>query len=381
MKKNCVKLGEGGKQGFTLVELLVVIAIIGILIGLLLPAVQAAREAARRMQCTNNMKQVALSIHNYHDVNNACPASSVTFKNINMRFNGNISGTPLCGARIFLCPFLEQNAVYDNFVSQAETLPPRSSTSASPSGVNGDSAWWGYEVKIPAYICPSDSEASKTQNAANYRTGRANIMFNTGDAPWCTVYSDEGIGSDTTGKTNSRGMFRVEDFKSFAACVDGTSNTLAISEGCVGDNYCQYVKGGISSTPEIQNTSQTPSYCLANGYNDTDRTMIRRPTNSWRGTLWYDGRPVNSCFVTDLPPNSVICSSPDQHNSCMWFMGGAQSYHSGGVNAAMMDGSVRFISDTVDCGNMNAPQPLAGQSPYGVWGALGSVNGRESVSL
>ncbi len=380
MKKTRFSRRPTSRRAFTLVELLVVIAIIGILIGLLLPAVQAAREAARRMQCSNNMKQVALAIQNYHDVHQRCPASSTIYKNINKQ--SAFEDTPLNGARIFLLPFMEGNAVYAEYDAQAGMVAWASTTSTLPSGYSREQ-WWAYNVQISAFICPSDGQAATVDNKADLTTGKANIIFCSGDSPWCTTksrkYVDKG-GVDSSA-TVDRGMFMIEKWNSLSACVDGTSNTLAISEGCAGDQYWERVKGGVSTTNEIQNTSQTPSYCLNNGYDATDRTLIRTPSNTWRCVLWYDGRPVNSCFVTDLPPNSVVCGAYDKNLSSQWFMGGAQSYHSGGVNCAMLDGSVRFVSDTIDCGNMNSPQAISGKSPYGVWGAMGSINGGETVSM
>ncbi|MBQ7813030.1 MAG: DUF1559 domain-containing protein, partial [Thermoguttaceae bacterium] len=107
-------------QGFTLVELLVVIAIIGILIGLLLPAVQAAREAARRMQCTNNLKQLGLAVQNYHDTNNALPAARSMLGKCGYIHNGSKSAGGGFGALVHMLPYVEQNAVYTEIVSYTE---------------------------------------------------------------------------------------------------------------------------------------------------------------------------------------------------------------------------------------------------------------------
>ncbi|MDO4587448.1 MAG: DUF1559 domain-containing protein [Planctomycetia bacterium] len=375
--KSFIKMDGGGnsRKGFTLVELLVVIAIIGILIGLLLPAVQAAREAARRMQCTNNLKQVALSVHNYHDVNNACPASGVDFLN----YSWHDFNTRANSGKIFLLPYLEQTAIFDNYVDQATNCPAGSAWWASPSGATGE-GWWGHETKISSFICPSDSNAQNTRTASTQRMGKCNVVFCSGDAAWTVQYPDsvEGQGN---GRTDHRGMFRQESWKNFSACSDGTSNTMCVSETCTGDNYFGSVKGGVANVPAIGGTRVGVEFCLTDGISAEDRTMLATPANTWRGCFWMDGRPVNSCYVADLPPNSPTClwPWPSDGNGC-WFVGGAQSYHSGGVNVAMMDGSVTFVSDTVDC-IIAYDQKKDGQSPYGVWGAMSTPSGKETASF
>ncbi len=362
-------------RGFTLVELLVVIAIIGILIGLLLPAVQAAREAARRMQCTNQMKQVSLAIHNYHDVNGSCPASTTYFANYTGAYP---SLSYYIGARVVLLPFIEQTALWDQFTTEAKAVGAGSSP-WDGTGANGV-ATWNYKVKVSAYICPSDGKAEEVSNSGwdALQTGRANIIFSTGDSPWACQYAEKYEGN-ALGKTGSRGMFRPETFRKFSFCSDGTSNTLAISEGCAGDQYEKTVKGGVAVANSLYTGGNViPGNCILEGYDPNDRNLIQTPGDAWRGTLWYDGRAASSCFTANIPPNSPFCI---WNNNYQWIAGGAQSYHSGGVNAGMMDGSVRFISDTIDCGNINAPQVVSGKSPYGVWGAMATPQGGETTNI
>ncbi|MDO4585827.1 MAG: DUF1559 domain-containing protein [Planctomycetia bacterium] len=368
------KGNKKNRHGFTLVELLVVIAIIGILIGLLLPAVQAAREAARRMQCTNNMKQVMLSIHNYHDVNNACPASTTIYANYTGCFP---SITPFIGAKVVLLPFMEQGAIWDTFCNEAKSVAVGSFPWVGLG--TGGVANFSYKVKITSYICPSDSNGQTMTNAggSTMETGRASVIFCTGDSPWACQYAERYEGMPA-GKTSSRGMFRPEEWKNFSVCADGTSNTLGISETCTGDNYTSTVKGGVSVVNALYNGNVIPGNCLVNGYDPNDRTMIQNPSNTWRGTLWYDGRAASACFTANIPPNSPTCI---WDNNYPWIAGGAQSNHSGGVNVAMMDGSVHFVSDTIDCGNPNDPQVNSGKSPYGIWGGLSTPQGGEAVSL
>jgi prepilin-type N-terminal cleavage/methylation domain-containing protein/prepilin-type processing-associated H-X9-DG protein len=361
-------------RGFTLVELLVVIAIIGILIGLLLPAVQAAREAARRMQCTNNMKQTMLGVQNYHDVNGACPPMTTVYR-------GYTGGWPwnnvTVSARILLLPFIEQAAIYQQFDAEAQQV----SGACVWSGTgNIGQPTWAYKVKIATWLCPSDGNNTQMTNKAGEAatTGRANVFFCAGDSMWANQYAERYEGNPRA-KISSRGMFHPEAWRNLSFCVDGTSNTIGVAEGCTGDNFETRVKGGLAEVSALYDgTSVLPGPCITNGYSSADRNVVSKTSNTWRGTLWPDGRTQSSGFSTNVPPNSVACIWA---TSWPWLVGGAQSYHSGGVNVALMDGSVRFVSDTVDTGNLNAYQVTSGKSPYGVWGAMGTPQGGETVRL
>ena len=365
---------RGKSRGFTLVELLVVIAIIGILIGLLLPAVQAAREAARRMQCTNNLKQAALGIQNYHDVQGTCPPMTTVYRGYS---GGWPSYNVTVSARVLLLPYVEQSAIWSQFENESQKVSGASIWSGI--GSIGEPTW-AYKIRISTWTCPSDGYSSQMTNKFGEAgtTGRANVFFCAGDAMWGNQRAEKYEG-DPKAKISSRGMFQPEAWHSLAFCVDGTSNTIGVAEGCSGDNYETRVKGGLAEVSALYDgTSAKPGPCITNGYNANDRTLVSQSSNTWRGTFWADGRTQSSGFSTNGPPNSVACIWA---TSWPWLVGGAQSYHAGGVNAAMMDGSVRFISDTIDTGNLNAYQVQSGVSPYGVWGALGTPQGGETTSL
>ncbi|MDO5553252.1 MAG: DUF1559 domain-containing protein [Planctomycetia bacterium] len=377
---------------FTLVELLVVIAIIGVLIALLLPAVQAAREAARRMQCSNNMKQIGLALHNYHDVNAAFPASTTKFKNYNYGHCGGSHTSPVgtCGITIFLLPFIEQGPMYEAFVTSAGKTIANCGHSAFPSCTDGvTDPWWAEDAKISAYICPSDPGAADFTDldigGRKYRAGRSNAVFCHGDPLFANQYSAAEITIYVYDVKNfmveQRGAFTPNAWKSFAACIDGTSNTLAVSEGCVKtDDY--NIKGGLARVPAMSGSINQPKPCLDGAYDASDRKRIAPgiAEAEFRGSYWCDGWSIRAGFSTNVPPNSPNCifGAEDVFKS---IVGGAQSYHSGGVNAALLDGSVRFISDTIDTGDLTAASTNTGPSPYGVYGALGSMNGGETNSL
>lgn len=356
------------RHAFTLVELLVVIAIIGILIGLLLPAVQAAREAARRMQCTNNMKQYVLAIHNYHDVNQVLPASRMNFHN----FNTNQYDDPAYGgfvsATVALLPFMEQQARYDEFSTIAKNTGnnswPFSNTSV-------------FTNKIPTILCPSDGNAGAP--SPHQDMCRNSICVSLGDGLWHNARPD--WGENANAKVDSRGLFAPLTWRSLSIVNDGTSNTVACSE-MVGDaNGSTKVKGGIYKTGSLYDGQAKPGPCLTEARRTDDPNSLNSGTDTWRALLWTDGRSAHFCFTTILPPNSPSCIYTWPNiDFYAWGVFSPQSYHSGGVNVGMADGSVRFVSDTIDAGSANAYAVTSGKSPYGVWGAMGSPSGGETTT-
>ena len=400
MRKRMLQRTEGGAQrGFTLVELLVVIAIIGILIGLLLPAVQAAREAARRMKCTNNMKQLALGLHNYHDVHNALPYQ----EDISGWNNGEGSGW----SYIFrLLPFIEQTARYDAFQPHIQSSDTTANPEwhAHPAGVDGENIEekYGAEAKeaysnLKDLYCPSDGEASQP---GAYDMSRNNYWGCTGDSynysPRDGWWADLSSTSIRTWYTNTRGVFAGTKSNSFASVTDGTSNTAAISEGCTGvwnggNGNGNRIKGNQGRIGGAWVTAQQAagqvgvwlSGCL-NIRDTTDRKTINWNCVNWQGVgdQWTLGWTYKNYFQTILPPNSPNCTTGgDPGGNFLATLNSASSYHPGGVNVARLDGSVIFVSDSVDTGNIDEWEVNSGESPYGVWGAMGSKDGGESKSL
>ena len=348
-------------SGFTLVELLVVIAIIGILIALLLPAVQAAREAARRSQCSNHLKQIGLALHNYHDSTKSFPTLSGGTTGTDPWLNGN--NGQLCGM-VALLPFLEQGPLWD----QISTGGTYGSTTYFPFG---PAAWsTGYppfRQQTPTLLCPSDpgSGAHNPDSEQGYN----NYMFSVGDHINNCAYDNP-----------TRGPFAHRAYSRFSDILDGTSNTVGMAERCIYSSS-ESIRGNMAIN--VGTTIATdPTICQATeGAAGKYRSGIELYTENVVGKRWADGRPAWNGVSTVLPPNSPSCLANNQ--SWQWGIFSASSYHPGGANCIMMDGSVHFISETIDTGILASPQPgnSGGQSPYGVWGALGSKAGGEAVSL
>ncbi|MGL6194780.1 MAG: DUF1559 domain-containing protein [Thermoguttaceae bacterium] len=375
---NSNRLGCSKKQGFTLVELLVVIAIIGILIALLLPAVQAAREAARRMQCSNNLKQLGLAVHTYHDIYNSGPG-------FGWGNNQNYS------AHVGLLPQIEQTARFDLIQSVQNHYNTGESEFYNP--YTPYEAWQG---SIAAFLCPSDgrSKSGDSGYAAN------NYCYSFGD------YEDEYYGQ--VGDKNTRTFFAmtmsgtaqtgwaIPKALSFAAVSDGTSNTVMISERCASPSAYMRgpapgqdssIKGGILGNETASWTN--PQACLTYRNGKTYANFGSAVPTAGQGTYFGYYGHCFARFSTILPPNSPSCafdSGSNLHNDASLLP--PTSNHTGGVNVALVDASVRFVSDTVHVdfstgvsGRSQKYDGYSGPSVFGVWGSIGSINGGESAAV
>ena len=339
------------RRGFTLIELLVVIAIIAVLIALLLPAVQQAREAARRAQCTNNLKQLGLALHNYHGAYN-------TF------VFGRGGGNNWMSGLVSLCPFMEQQNVYE-LIQAGET----GGDTYSPAGTGTPHPWHGwppYLTQIPGILCPSDS--GDNVGAAN---GDSNYMFSVGD-------SSENVFSDR----DTRGVFGYIDTTSISDIHDGTSNTILMSERVrsyygVGSQSAPLVLEGIATDVVGWSNPLACRATAAGGYYVNPSAVTART-----GANWAEGEPVYLGFNTILPPNSPSCVSgtSDNPQTSPNSILPPTSHHTSGVNILMGDGSVRFVSENIHSGNLSLPPVNSGASPYGVWGGMGSKDGGETAS-
>jgi prepilin-type N-terminal cleavage/methylation domain-containing protein/prepilin-type processing-associated H-X9-DG protein len=332
-------VGHRRRSGFTLIELLVVIAIIAVLIALLLPAVQAAREAARRIQCTNNLKQLGLALQNYHAPWNSFPVGFL------YAYRGVLPiSSPLqyrWSVLAQMAPFLEQANLFNalNF-----DFP----IAHQPTG--GGSPFWPYfpanttamATQVSLFLCPSDGAPPPATNS-----GPTNYAFCTGD------------GSNGGDATDADGAFILGFPQSVASLTDGTSLTAGASEQLLG------IAGPYSQTTPLPVPAPwtramarvtagplTDSACAAAG-------------NGWllnKGAGWWDGNYQNTLYNHYLTPNANRPDCIVYHNPG-WKA--ARSFHPGGVNLLFCDGHALFIKDTVD------PR---------TWRALGTRAGGEVVS-
>ena len=361
---------NAGRRGFTLVELLVVIAIIGILIALLLPAVQAAREAARRSQCTNNLKQLGLGLHNFHDVNKMFPP--LTYGNGGTRGTTPQGNEDRNSGLMLITPYIEQRAMYDILSKPyAATTPSILAWGPIRGGAPGNAttSYPPYVTKVPCFVCPSNGAAEALWGIDSARSYACCI----GDSINIDMYAST---------RNTRGVFTVlrypniESKVNMSAITDGTSNTILMGERAFGSSNKRLTRGYFANNVGGLNTSPIGCINTASGgtYLPTQSVMQDRAV----GVEWFDGFPAFTGFNTVLPPNSPSCASDNWGDT--WGLFSASSFHPGGVNVLLGDASVRFISETINCGNLTVGEASQGQSPYGVWGALGSKDGGEPAS-
>jgi len=303
------------RHAFTLVELLVVIAIIGILVALLLPAVQAAREAARRMSCGNNLKQIGLALHNYHDTFKSFPPSA---------FIPNGATADSFSPQARLLSFLEQENLQD--------LINWNVSYASQPAVT--------KQRIATYVCPSEiGDRERPDGARTHYPLTYGINMGT----WFVF--------DPTSRSGGDGIAYPNGRINFASVTDGTSNTLAFAEVKAWNPY--FRDGGNPNGLGVA-IPATPAQVVSYGGNFK--------TNSGH-TEWVDGRTHQTGFTGTFPPNTkfIYASGGQEYdvdfnssregkttNKTTYAVVTSRSYHPGGAQVGLVDGSVRFASETVD---------------------------------
>ncbi|MCA8983751.1 MAG: DUF1559 domain-containing protein [Planctomycetaceae bacterium] len=308
------KFSSHSRSGFTLIELLVVIAIIAILVALLLPAVQQAREAARRSACKNNLKQIGLALHNYHDVHNRLPpAVNQCLDHSNSLWDHR--GCPGYAMRIL--PFLEQSQLYDTITWGK--LFEGSST------INREQR----DARIDVFHCPSDSEIVTETSSANYSTRLRNYPVNLGN----TDYDESNLTQNGVTINHQKGLFEFfNKTVQFRDCFDGLTNTYMVGEIITPARVNTWT--GMGRTHQNMGTGFTAYYTpnsssqdiVANGYVELGG---ENPPKAGISGNWWDA------IVT------------------------LRSYHKGGAQVALGDGSVRFISNNI---NLATHHALAGRA-------------------
>ncbi|MEX1040141.1 MAG: DUF1559 domain-containing protein [Pirellulaceae bacterium] len=358
------------QSGFTLVELLVVIAIIGVLVALLLPAVQQAREAARRMSCSNNFKQLGIALHIYHDTFGSFPyGRGGTGHADGGTLQPQLDNVNRASGFIGMLPAIEQQALYDQ-ISSPQTFNGVSYSAFGPRpGSYPD--YLPFMQNIPTLMCPSAPEISVDKLG-----GQTNYAFSWGDNNR-RITGSENVSSRASVRNDRRGLFGFQAQRKMRDVIDGTSNTVAMAEIAT-SNDPNAVRGGVANSRGTDPGYNNSIMCLLERDPLNPRMLSEGNNRNLRGNGWANGVTAYTGVSTILPPNSPHClqSSNDHSNG----QAPASSYHPGGVHALLADGSVRFIAETIDTGDLSQRDVRSGTSPFGVWGALGSMGGGEIIS-
>ncbi|MDR1483213.1 MAG: DUF1559 domain-containing protein [Planctomycetaceae bacterium] len=368
-------------------ELVIVFAVLGTLVALLFPTIQSAKLATQKIGCVDKIRKLGLATQNYNSTFNSLPGHNFGSAK-RERSEIDLAKSPsrfAFSAFVALLPYLDEVALSKAIVVDEELYGEPDSEYLTHSRRG---AW---SVIVNGLICPNERVEGKNL-FYNKAAGSTNYLVSSGDIPfnWSrdakNPYSDAGVG---------RGTFKMKKWLRYSDITDGVSNTVMFSERCLGRRNSNFVKETYyamcwkSGTTEPDPTAdgKKPLDFSAVYKNIAGVRYISRSIrfgnafnqaaalNNQGGKLWHKSDPLSTSFSAIFPPNGPSCMS-NYH-----FAMAPTSYHLGGVNTCFADGSVHFISNRIDVGDLSLPPVKKGISPYGVWGALGSANGEEIVQI
>lgn len=342
---------------FRLRDLLAAILLIAVLLAVLVPLIQRAREESRRMSCASTLKNIGLAIHNYHSA----------YKQLPLAMGGSAGNGYRISGLVGLVPFIGDQTLWDQLSGVATGTGIRFPESV-PSPTDVDYAPWRTQLRY--YQCPTDGNVARDPNRD---FGRTNYTFCIGDGV-------KGI-HDPKSLNLVRGMSSPRVVTKFADVTDGLSNTIMAGE--VANARGRRRRGQfVVDAPSA--FVDRPIDCLQTLDPNSSTLYSEQWTLSelGRGGNWADGAAGHSLFQTVLPPNGPSCAINPTPADGLFSAG---SYHVGGCHVLMGDGAVQFINDVIDTGDLAAAPPAAVatddgipiESPYGVWGALGTRNSTE----
>ena len=343
-------------RGVTILEMLIVMACVAVLVALLLPAVRFSGDAAQRMQCSFRLKQLGLACHNYEAAHGVFPSSMAGTSLYNDQRKGNADR--LSGV-VALLPFLERDDLW-NRISEPLVAEDFEYPAMGPAPWVSEYPPW--QQSLPELRCPTNAQQPSSTSFA-FSVGDQAYQLHAPEAP--------------------RGAFACGVWRSLRDISDGTSNTVGMTE--IGNPAERRVEGlvVVRGTRAVLVDPRTCTQ-LGNehGLIEGDAGWPLRP----RGRNWADGAANSSLVQMILPPNQPSCAIADSATSDGLYSAG--SYHEGGCNTLMMDGAVHFVSSSIDWGAPGTAVPRLSdsesqhrESPFGVWGALGSASAGEEGAV